>query len=126
MVDVGGIDQCVHGGVDGGCGPTPSVKAVLHRPHHLVFVLGSFVHVSQRTETVQPEHGKATLGQRAQISPGALDPQELDVVSAGGVGLDPLGRGVPTCVVGVPAVCAQSVRAGQELIHGAVHLTLPS
>ena len=78
VVDVGGVHQTVHGGVDGGGRAALAVQAVVERGDHLVLALHAGVDVLQRAQAVQAEHGETGLGQGAQVAAGALDPHQLD------------------------------------------------
>ena len=109
-----GVDQAVHGGVDRRGGAALAVQAVVERGDHLVFTLDAGVHVLQRAQPVQPQHGKAFGLQGAQVPAGALDPQQLDVLAGHRVVLGALGGGVAAGVVGVPLVRAEAVRTGDQ------------
>ena len=74
----GGVDEPVHRGVDRRRGAAPAVQAVVERGDHLVLALDARVDVDERAQPVEPQHGEARLGQRAEVAAGALDPQQLD------------------------------------------------
>ena len=78
VVDVGGVDQAVHRGVDRRRRAALPVEAVVERGDHLVLALDARVDVDQRAQPVEPQHREARVGQRAQVAAGALDPQQLD------------------------------------------------
>ena len=78
VVDVGGVDEAVHRGVDRRRRAAPAVQAVVERGDHLVLALDARVDVDERAQPVEPEHGEPGLGQRAEVAAGALDPQQLD------------------------------------------------
>ncbi|GAA1442271.1 hypothetical protein GCM10009602_19110 [Nocardiopsis tropica] len=127
VVDVGGADEAVHGGVDGGGRASPSEQAVVEGGDHLVLALLARVDVDEGAQTVQAQDGEAVLGEGAEVAPGALDPQEFDGPSGDGVGPGAGGGGVAPGEVGVARVGAQGVAAGDELVddgvgHGAVSL----
>ena len=65
VVDMRGLDEAVHRGVDARSGAAPSVQAVVERCDHLVLAFDARVDVGQSAQPVQPEHGKARLGQGA-------------------------------------------------------------
>ena len=105
------VDQAVHGGVDRRRGAAAAVQAVVERGDHLVLAVDARVDVDERAQPVQPEHGEARLGQRAQVAAGALDPEQLDRLPGDRVGLGALGGGVAAGVVGVARVGAEAVAA---------------
>ena len=59
VVDVRGVDQAVHRGVDRRRGAALAVQAVVERGDHLVLALDARVDVDQRAQPVQPQHGQA-------------------------------------------------------------------
>ena len=109
VVDVRGVDQAVHRGVDRRRGAALAVQAVVERGDHLVLALDARVDVDQRAQPVQPQHRQTRLGQRAEVAAGALDPQQLDRLPVTGSVAVALGRGVAAGVVGVARV---GTRAG--------------
>ena len=116
----GGVDQPVHRGVDRRRRAALAVQAVVERGDHLVLALHARVDVDQRAQPVQPQHRQVRLGQRAQVTAGALHPHQLHRLPGDRVGLGALRRGVPAGVVGVARVGAQPVRAGDQVGDGAV------
>ena len=78
VVDVGGVDEPVHRGVDRRRRAAAAVQAVVERGDHLVLALDARVDVDERAQPVQAQDGEAGLGQRAEVAAGALDPQQLD------------------------------------------------
>ena len=120
VVDVGGVDQAVHRGVDRRSRSALAVQAVVERRDHLVLALDTGVDAGQRTHPVQPQHRKTGLGQRAEVTAGALDPDQLDVLAGHRVDLGALGGGVAPGVVGVLGVAAQPVAPLDESGHGRV------
>ena len=78
VVDVGGVDQAVHRGVDRRRRAAAAVEAVVERGDHLVLALDARVDVDQRAQAVEAQDGQPGLGQRAEVAAGALDPQQLD------------------------------------------------
>ena len=117
VVDVGGVDQAVHGGVDRRRSAALAVQAVVERGDHLVLALDAGIDVDQRPHPVQAQHRQPDLGQRAEVAAGSLHPQQLDVLAGHGVGVGALGRGVSAGVVGVPRVRAKPVRPFDERFH---------
>jgi hypothetical protein len=115
VVDVGGLGQRVHRGVDRGGRAALAVQAVVERCDHLVLAVRTRVDVRQRAQPVHPQHGEPGLGQRAQVAAGPLDPQQLDRPAGHGVGRGALRGGVPAGVVRVPAVGAEPPRPGDHL-----------
>ena len=59
VVDVRGLDQAVHGGVDRRRGAALAERAEVERRDHLVLALDSRVDAGQRAQRVEPEHGQA-------------------------------------------------------------------
>ena len=78
VVDVAGVDQAVHRGVDRRRRAAPAVEAEVERGDHLVLALDARVDVDERAQPVEPQDRQAGLGQRAEVAAGALDPQQLD------------------------------------------------
>ena len=111
-----GVDEAVHRGVDRRRRAALAVQAVVERGDHLVLALDAGVDVDERAHPVQPQHGEAGLGQRAEVAAGALDPQQLDVLAGDRVGLGALGGGVAAGVVGVLRVGAEAVGPGDQLV----------
>ena len=109
VVDVRGVDEPVHGGVDRRRRTAPAVQAVVERGDHLVLALDARVDVDERAQPVQPQHGEPGLGERAEVAAGALDPEQLDRLAGDRVGGGALGRGVAAGVVGVARVGAEPV-----------------
>ena len=105
----GGVDEAVHRGVDRRRRAALAVQAVVERRDHLVLALDAGVDVDQRAQPVQPQHGEAGLGQRAEVAAGALDPQQLGRLAGDRVGDGALGGGVAAGVVGVARVGAEAV-----------------
>ena len=107
VVDVVGVDQRVHRGVDRRRRAAPAVKAEVERGDHLVLALDAGVDVDQRAQPVESEDRQTGLGQRSEVAAGPLDPQQLDGRAGGRVDRGPLGRRVATGVVRVPRVRAE-------------------
>ena len=78
VVDVRGVDEAVHRGVDRRRGAALAVQAVVERRDHLVLAVDARVDVDERAHPVQAEHGEAGLLQGAEVAAGALHPQQLD------------------------------------------------
>ena len=78
VVDVAGVDEAVHRGVDRRRGAAAAVEAVVERGDHLVLALDARVDVDERAQAVEAQDGEAGLGQGAEVAAGALDPQQLD------------------------------------------------
>jgi len=83
MVDVRGVDEAVHRGVDGRRGPALAVQAVVERGDHLVLALGAGVDVRQGAQPVQAEHGEPVRGEGAEVAARALHPQQTHSKSTG-------------------------------------------
>lgn len=94
MVDVRGLDERVHRGVDRRGRASFAVQAVVEGGDHLVLAVHPRVHVFERPYPVQPEHGETGLGQRPEVPARALDPEELGLSTGDRIGRRRLGRGV--------------------------------
>ena len=116
VVDVAGIDEPVHGGIDRRGRATASEQAVVERCDHLVLAVDARIDVDEGAQPVEPKHGQTGLGQRAEIAAGPLDPQQLDVTPGHRVGRRPLGGRVATRVVRGARVGAQPPRPLDELV----------
>ena len=114
VVDVRGIHEPVHGGVDRRRCAALSVQAVVEGGDHLVLAVDAGVDVHQRAHAIQAQYGQPLLGERAEVAAGALDPQQLDGLPCDRVGLGALGGRVASGVVGVLRVGAEPVRPGDE------------
>ena len=103
VVDVAGVDEPMHGGIDRRGRATASEQAVVERRDHLVLAVDARVDVDEGAQPVEPEDGQTGLGERAEVAAGALDPQQLDV-SPG----DRVGRATPsrTCCHQRSSCCA--------------------
>ena len=115
VVDVGGVDQAVHGRVDRRRRAALAVQAVVEGCDHVVLALDAWIDVDQGAHPVEPQHGEALGLQRAEVSAGALDPEQLDVLARHRVDLGALGGGVAAGVVGVLGVLPEAVRPLHEL-----------
>ena len=114
VVDVAGLDQPVHRGVDRRRGAAPAVEAEVEGGDHLVLALDARVDVDERAQAVEAQDGETGLGQGAEVAPGALDPQELDRRAGDRVDGRALGGRVAAGVVGVARVGPQAVRPLDE------------
>jgi hypothetical protein len=120
VVDVRGLDQAVHGGVDRRCGTALAVQAVVEGADHLVLALDPRVDLDEAAQPVQAQHREVLRGQRAEIAARSLHPDQLHLLPGDRVGLGALGGGVPAGVVGVAGVAAEPVGAGDEVVHDGV------
>ena len=120
VIDVRGVDEAVHRGVDRRRRAAAPVQAVIERRNHLVLAVDTGVHVDQGAHAVQPQHCETVLGQCAEVSPGSLDPQQVYGCTTDGINVGALGRGVSAGVVGVLGVRAKPVRAGDQVADGGV------
>ncbi len=77
VIDVGGVDQAVHRGVDGWRRAAATVQAVVECGDHLVLAVDAGVHVDQGAHPVEPQHGQPVFGEGAEVAAGALHPQQL-------------------------------------------------
>jgi hypothetical protein len=121
VVDVGGVHEAVHGGVDGRGGAAAAVQAVVERGDHLVLALDARIDVDQRAQPVQPQHGEAGLGQRAEVAAGALDPDQISGSTGHRIGGGGLDGGVAAGVVGVARVGAEPVAALDQRLNLGMH-----
>lgn len=115
VVDVDGVDEAVHGGVDGRRGAALAVQAEVERGDHLVLALDARIGVGHGAQPVEAQDREPFGGERAQVAARALHPHELDVAAGHGVALHPLGGGVAAREVGVARVRAEGVRPVEQL-----------
>ncbi len=101
VVDVGGVDEAVHRGVDRRRRAALAVEAEVEGGDHLVLALLARVHVDEGPQAVEPQDRQPGGGEGAEIAAGTLDPQQLDVVTGDGIQLGALRRRVAAGVVGV-------------------------
>ena len=66
VVDVRGVDEAVHRGVDRRRGAAAAVEAVVERGDHLVLALDARVDVDERAQPVEPQDREPGLGERAR------------------------------------------------------------
>ena len=126
VVDVRGVDEGVHRGVDRRGGTALAVQRVVERGDHLVLALDPGVDVLEGTDAVEAQDREARRGEGAEVAAGALHPEQLDRFARDGVGVGALGGGVPARVVRDPRVRAERVRARDQrpdrgVCVGAVH-----
>ncbi len=91
MVDVGVLDEAVHGRVDRRGGAAGPVAAVGEQPDHLVLVLDPSVDAVEGHQAVAFEDGETGRGEGAEVAARALDVEQLDRLAAGRVGDGHLG-----------------------------------
>ena len=115
VVDVRGIHESVHRRVDRRGRAALAVQAVVERGDHLVLAVQAGVHVHERAHAVQPQHRQARLGERAQVTAGALHPEQLDRLTGHRVGLGALGGGVAAGVVRVLRVGPEAIGARDQI-----------
>ncbi len=72
VVDVGGVDEGVHGRVDRGGGAALAEQAVVEGGDHLVLALHPRVHRAQGADAVQAQHRQPVGRQGAEVAPGPL------------------------------------------------------
>ncbi|MDI2022617.1 hypothetical protein PJL18_03157 [Paenarthrobacter nicotinovorans] len=120
VVNVGGVHQAVHGGIDRRRGAALAVEAVIEGGHHFVFALDAGVNGLQCLQPVQPEYCEVLRLQGAEVAAGALDPKKLYVLTRDGVLLCALGGGVAAGEVGVPLVRAEAVGTGNQFFNSGV------
>ena len=68
VVDVRGVDEAVHRGVDRRRRAALAVQAVVERGDHLVLALDARVDVDERAQPVEAQHREAGLGQGAEVA----------------------------------------------------------
>ncbi len=126
VVDVRGIHQSVHGGVDRGGSTALAVEGIVERGDHLVFALDPGIDLAQRAQAVESQHGEARLGQGAEVTTRALHPEQFDGFAGDRVGLCALCGRVAARVVGDPRVGAEAVAARDQFCGGGVgHVHAP-
>ncbi len=126
VVDVGGVDQAVHRGVDRRSRTALAVQAEVEGGDHLVLAVDARIDVDEarirsRRRTARPD------SVRVPRSPPEPLTHSSSTCSPGDrVGLGALGRGVAAGVVRVPGVGPEAVRSGEQLGNGSVgHVGLP-
>ncbi len=110
VVNVCACHQAVHGGVNRWSGPAFSEQTEIKCRDHLVFVLGTAVHLGQRPHGVKTKSGETTKGQRAEVTARTFDPHDFDVVAARGIAQRGFRRCVTAGVIGVSRIGAQTMR----------------
>ena len=123
VVHVRGLDEAVHGGVDGRRRAALAERAEVERGDHLVLALDTRVDARQGAQRVQPQHGQARCGERAEVTARAFHPQQLGRLPGDRVGGGALRGGVAARVVGVPRVAAQPVTAREQRADCVFHET---
>ena len=118
VVDVGGVDESVHGRVDRGGRAAGAEEAVVEGRDHLVLALHAGVDVDEGAHPVQAQHREAGLLQGAEVAAGALDPHQLGRLGRHRVDGLALGGGVAAGVVRGAGVRAEPVGALDELRGG--------
>ena len=113
VVDVRGVDEAVHRGVDRRRRAALAVQAVVERGDHLVLAVDARVDVDERAHPVEAQHGEARLGERAEVAARALHPQQLDGLARDRVGLGALRGRVAARVVRVLRVGAEAVASAR-------------
>jgi hypothetical protein len=68
VIDVRGVDEAVHRGVDRRCGAALAVECVVERRDHFVLAIDAGVHVAEGAHAVEPQYGEARLGEGAEVS----------------------------------------------------------
>ena len=114
VVDMVGLDEPVHGGVDRRRRAAPTMKAEVERGDHLVLAIDPRVDVDQATQTIEAQDREACLGQRAEVAARTLHPQQLDRQPGHRVDPGPLRGGIPAREVRVPGVRAEAIRALEQ------------
>ena len=114
VIDVVGVDQPMHRGVDRRCGAAATMEAVVEGRDHLVLAVDPGVHVDKGAQPVQPQDGQARLRERAQVATRALDPHQLDRRPGRRIDPDPLGGGIAPGVIRIARVRPQTVRTLQQ------------
>ena len=115
VVDVRGIHEAVHRGVDRRRRAALAVQAVVERGDHLVLAVDAGVDAGERAQAVQTQHREPGLLEGAEVAARALDPQQLDGLARHRVGLGALRGRVAARVVRVLRVGAQAVAARDEV-----------
>ena len=116
VVDVRRIDQTMHRGVDRGGRATLAVQGVVERGDHLVFTVDTRVDVDERTESVQPQHRKAGLGERTQVAPGTLHPHQLDILTGHRIDSSTLHGRITPRIIGDLRIRTQAIATRDQLL----------
>ncbi len=115
VVDVSGIDQPVHRGVDRRCRAAFAVQAEIEGGDHLVLTLDAGVDVDERPQSVESEGRQTVLGERAEVASGTFDPHQVDALARRRVEIATFRRRVAARIVGVPRVGAETIRSCQQV-----------
>ena len=114
VVDMGCIDEPVHGRVDGRRCAAAAVEAIVEGRDHLVLASDPRVHVDERAESIESKDREAGLSQCPEIASRPFDPEQLERGPGDRVNPDALRRGVPAGVVRVPRVGAEAMGAVEQ------------
>ena len=85
VIDVAGVHQRVHRGVDRRRRAAGSPAAVVERRHHLVLVVDAPVHASQGAHPVEPQRRQAVGAKGAEVASRALHVQHLAGLAGHGI-----------------------------------------
>ena len=91
MINMRGVDQAVHRGVDGRRGASLAVQAVVEGGDHLILALDPGINVHQLPHPIKPQHSEAGLRQGPQVPAGALHPEQFNRLAGDRIGLSALG-----------------------------------
>ena len=122
VVDVGGLDEPVHRGVDRRGRSARAVQAVVERGDHLVLALDAGVDVRRARAAGRAAARRGPASVSVPRSPPDPFTHSSSTGSAGDrVGLGPLGGGVAPGVVGVARIGAQPVGPGEQVVRPSGH-----
>ena len=110
--------------IDGAAPPLP-VQAEVERGDHLVFARLAGIHVDERAEAVEAQDRETRLGERAEVTARALDPEQVDVGAGHRIACAALRGCVAARVVGVARIASESVRPIEQGGDVGVHSRAP-
>ena len=95
MIHMRRIHQTMHRGINARGGAALAVQAEIERRDHLILPIHPRIHLHQGPHPIQPQHRQTGRFQRAQITAGALHPQQLHRLPGHRIGLEPLAEVFP-------------------------------
>jgi len=68
VVDMCGVDEAVHRGVDRRSRAAATVEAIVERGDHLVLAFDARIDVDQRAQSIQPQDRQTAFRERAEVA----------------------------------------------------------
>ena len=126
MIHMSRIDESMHRRVDRRSRSTLAEEAMVERRDHLVFAIDPRIHVRERPQPVEPQHGEPRGCQRSEVTTRPFHPHQLDRLPRHRVDRGALRRRVAAGVIGVARVGSEAVRPGDQVIGGGAHAPHPA